>query len=198
VQSFGNLTASAIAGLLWTLASPRVAFATWPPECCWPWSASWPPVATGLDPRPAARPPTSLASAPYPPVMPGAPYYAEAFSPLPGRCFRMVTRHGGGARPTHCPEPVAWRGSGRAPNGRRCRVETCEVTGRPGRGQQPRRPASRRVEPAGTRVQLHPGRPATRPRRPRVRSSPRQRPQITIQQAAHFRRIKCQVPDLTV
>ena len=26
VQSFGNLAASAIAGLLWTLASPRVAF----------------------------------------------------------------------------------------------------------------------------------------------------------------------------
>jgi hypothetical protein len=27
VQSFGNLAASAIPGLLWTLASPRVAFA---------------------------------------------------------------------------------------------------------------------------------------------------------------------------
>jgi hypothetical protein len=27
VQSFGNLAASAIAGMLWTLASPRVAFA---------------------------------------------------------------------------------------------------------------------------------------------------------------------------
>ena len=27
VQSFGNLAASAIAGLLWTAASPRVAFA---------------------------------------------------------------------------------------------------------------------------------------------------------------------------
>jgi hypothetical protein len=26
VQSFGNLAASAIAGLLWTLASPRMAF----------------------------------------------------------------------------------------------------------------------------------------------------------------------------
>ena len=58
--------------------------------------------------------------------MPGAPYYAEAFSPLPGRCFRMVTRHGGGAGPTHCPEPVAWRGSWRASNGRRYRIEACE------------------------------------------------------------------------
>jgi hypothetical protein len=27
---------------------------------------------------------------PYSAVMPGAPYYAEAFSRLPGRCFRMV------------------------------------------------------------------------------------------------------------
>ena len=27
MQSFGNLAASAIAGLLWTLASPRAAFA---------------------------------------------------------------------------------------------------------------------------------------------------------------------------
>jgi hypothetical protein len=58
--------------------------------------------------------------------MPGAPYYAEAFSPLPGRCFRMVTRQRGGAGPTHCPEPVAWRGSWRARNGRRYRIEACE------------------------------------------------------------------------
>ena len=62
---------------------------------------------------------------PYPAVMPGAPYYAEAFSPLPGRCFRMVAHHGE-AGPTHCSEPVAWRGSWRAPNGRRYRVEACE------------------------------------------------------------------------
>ena len=26
--------------------------------------------------------------------MPGVPYYAQAFSPLPGRCFRMVAHHG--------------------------------------------------------------------------------------------------------
>jgi hypothetical protein len=58
--------------------------------------------------------------------MPEAPYYAEAFSPLPGRCFRMVTRYGGGAGPTHCAEPVTWRGSWRAPNGRRYRIEACE------------------------------------------------------------------------
>jgi hypothetical protein len=57
--------------------------------------------------------------------MPGAPYYAEAFFPLPGRCFRLVASKGE-AGPTHCMEPVAWRGSWRAPNGRRYRVEACE------------------------------------------------------------------------
>jgi hypothetical protein len=56
--------------------------------------------------------------------MPGAPYYAEAFSPMQGRCFRMVAHHGQ-AGPTHCSEPVAWRGSWRAPSGRRYRVEAC-------------------------------------------------------------------------
>jgi hypothetical protein len=62
---------------------------------------------------------------PYPADMTGAPYYAEAFSPLPGRCFRMVG-HYGEAGPIHCPESVAWRGSWRAPNGRRYRIEACE------------------------------------------------------------------------
>jgi hypothetical protein len=57
--------------------------------------------------------------------MPAAPYDAEAFSPLPGRCFRLATSQGE-AGPTHCPEPVAWRGSWRAPNGRRYRIEACE------------------------------------------------------------------------
>jgi hypothetical protein len=59
------------------------------------------------------------------PVSGTAPYYAEAFSPLPGRCFRLVARHGEGG-PTHCPEPPTWRGTWRAPNGRRYRVEACE------------------------------------------------------------------------
>jgi hypothetical protein len=54
---------------------------------------------------------------PYPAAMPEASYYAEAFSALPGRCFRLVA-HPGEAGATHCPEPVAWRGSWRAPNGR--------------------------------------------------------------------------------
>jgi hypothetical protein len=57
--------------------------------------------------------------------MPGAPNYGEALSPLPGRCFRLVAHHGE-AGPGHCPEPVAWRGSWRAPNGRRDRIKACE------------------------------------------------------------------------
>jgi hypothetical protein len=54
-----------------------------------------------------------------------APYYTQAFSPLPDRCFRLVSGGEGGG-PTHCPEPPIWRGSWRAPNGRRYRVEACE------------------------------------------------------------------------
>jgi hypothetical protein len=57
---------------------------------------------------------------------PPAPRYAEAFSPLPGRCFRFISHGGEGGGPTHCPEPPAWRGSWRAPNGLRYRVEACE------------------------------------------------------------------------
>jgi hypothetical protein len=58
------------------------------------------------------------------PVSGTAPYYAEAFSPLPGRCFRLVAR--GGQGPAHCPEPPVWRGSWRAQGGVRYRVEACE------------------------------------------------------------------------
>jgi hypothetical protein len=57
--------------------------------------------------------------------MPSARYYAKAFSLMSGRCFRLVA-HSGEAGPTHCPEPVAWRGSWKAPNGRRYRIEACE------------------------------------------------------------------------
>jgi hypothetical protein len=71
---------------------------------------------------PGSADPAVAISAPYPAAMPGAPYYAEAFSPLPGR----LVAHHGGAGPTHCPEPATWRGSWRAPNGRRYLVEVCE------------------------------------------------------------------------
>ena len=51
--------------------------------------------------------------------MPGAPYYAETFSPLPGHCFHLVAHHGE-AGPTHCPN----RSAGVAPGGRRTAVAT--------------------------------------------------------------------------
>ena len=88
--------------------------------------------------------------------MPGAPYYTEAFSPLPGRRFRMVTEQRG-AGSTHCPEPVAWHGSWRAPNGRRYWVEACEGHRPPPvEKRQPGRLASRQVVPAGAKVQVDP------------------------------------------
>ena len=37
-------------------------------------------------------------------------HYAEAFYVEPGRCWRMVYEPDGSGRPTHCPEPVEWRG----------------------------------------------------------------------------------------
>jgi hypothetical protein len=48
-----------------------------------------------------------------------APYYAEAFSPISGRCFRLVSRQDQQAGPIHCPEPPRWSGSFQARNGRR-------------------------------------------------------------------------------
>jgi hypothetical protein len=55
-------------------------------------------------------------------------HYAEGFTLLPGRAFRMVTdpdprRHG---QPTHCDEPVVWRGRFRARGEKVYRVDACE------------------------------------------------------------------------
>jgi hypothetical protein len=58
---------------------------------------------------------------------PGASYYAEGFSPLPGRCFRLVT---GTARTADTlPEPATWRGTFRARDGRRTGSRRARVTG---------------------------------------------------------------------
>jgi hypothetical protein len=54
-----------------------------------------------------------------------AEYYAEAFSPLPGRCLRLVSRQDGRAGPMHCPEPPAWRGRFRAKDGKVYGVAAC-------------------------------------------------------------------------
>ena len=55
-------------------------------------------------------------------------YYAEAFRPQRGRCFRMVLdpepRRGGHA--ANCTAPVLWRGTFVANNGKRYTVDTCQ------------------------------------------------------------------------
>jgi hypothetical protein len=58
-----------------------------------------------------------------------APYYAEAFFPMPGRCFRLVARDGEGG-PIHCPEPPTWRGTFRAPTAAATRSRRARGTGR--------------------------------------------------------------------
>jgi hypothetical protein len=60
------------------------------------------------------------------PLMDEAPYYAEAFSPIAGRCFRLVSRQDQQAGPIHCPAPPRWSGSLRDKNGRRYGVEACD------------------------------------------------------------------------
>ncbi len=57
-----------------------------------------------------------------------APDYTQAFSPLPDRCFRLVSGGEGGG-PTHCPEPPVWRRPFRAPNGRRYGSGRARATG---------------------------------------------------------------------
>jgi hypothetical protein len=108
----------------------------------------------------------------YPAGMSGAPYYAEAFSPLPGGCFRMVTRQPG-AGPTHCSDPRrggAASGPGRPPpHGRGVpgsqaapatsgsAIERCQ-DGQPG-GAAHGDPTGSRFRPALARSSRTPGRP---------------------------------------
>lgn len=60
-----------------------------------------------------------------------ATHYAEAFTVLPGRCFRMVTDPDPARRgqPTHCGEPVVWRGRFRTPGEKTYGVDACEGHG---------------------------------------------------------------------
>ena len=53
-----------------------------------------------------------------------APYYMQAFSPLSGRCYCLVSGGKGGG-PTHCPEPPVWRGPSVPPTAA-ATVEACE------------------------------------------------------------------------
>jgi hypothetical protein len=52
-------------------------------------------------------------------------HYAEAFTIIPGRCFRMIQLPGVD-HPTHCSQPVAAHGRFRAADDRLYRVDACE------------------------------------------------------------------------
>jgi hypothetical protein len=54
-----------------------------------------------------------------------APFYAEVFFPVTGRCFRMVSQNGH-AGPIHCQEPARWHGRFRDRQGRRHQVDACD------------------------------------------------------------------------
>jgi hypothetical protein len=54
-----------------------------------------------------------------------APYSAEAFHPVLGRCFRFVGAHGVGDRPVHCPQPPTWQGTFVAADGCHYQVAAC-------------------------------------------------------------------------
>jgi hypothetical protein len=73
-------------------------------------------------------------------------------------------------------DPVAWRGSWRAPNGRRYRVEACEGHRPPWTRAATPPPSLAAGRPGGRPGAGTPGRPATRPHQPRARSSPRSQP----------------------
>jgi hypothetical protein len=56
-------------------------------------------------------------------------HYAEAFCPLPGRCFRLVCSDVAGAQgsPRHCPLPVTSSGRYKDSRGRWHNVEACSI-----------------------------------------------------------------------
>jgi hypothetical protein len=53
-----------------------------------------------------------------------APYYAEVFAPMPGRCLRMLPR--GDQGPDSLPGAAAGWGSFQAKNSRRYAVQACD------------------------------------------------------------------------
>jgi hypothetical protein len=94
---------------------------------------------------------------------------------LPGRCYRLVINQGE-AGPTHCPEPVAPRGSWRPRTAAATGSRPARATGRH-RTRAAARPPSVAATCRGGRLSAGiPARSATRPRRPRARSSPHSQP----------------------
>lgn len=56
------------------------------------------------------------------------PHYAESFFTEKGRCFRLVQDDDRVGQPTHCPNPVEWRGNFLPVNqtGRGYTVDSCD------------------------------------------------------------------------
>jgi hypothetical protein len=52
--------------------------------------------------------------------------YAESFTVMPGRCFRLISRPTAHGQPDHFPERVAWRGTFTDRAGRRHEVDACD------------------------------------------------------------------------
>jgi hypothetical protein len=67
------------------------------------------------------------------------PHYAEAFTVMPGRCFRLISRPSAHGQPDHCPAPVVCHGTFTDRTGRRHQVDAC--TGHAD-GLEERRPSS--------------------------------------------------------
>lgn len=53
-------------------------------------------------------------------------HYAEAFTSERGRCFRLVEDDGRRGQPTHCENPVVWRGTFKANDGKSYGVDSCD------------------------------------------------------------------------
>jgi hypothetical protein len=53
-------------------------------------------------------------------------HYADSFTVVPGRCFRLVNRPDAHGQPDHCPEPVTWHGTFTDGTGRRWEVDSCD------------------------------------------------------------------------
>jgi hypothetical protein len=85
--------------------------------------------------------------------MPAAPYHAQAFSPPPGRCFRLVATT---ARPDPLPSAGGLAGPGGRPTAAATGSRPAGPPAAPEPGQRPYRLASRWVVAAGAQVQVDP------------------------------------------
>ena len=116
-----------------------------------------------------ARHNASAATGAYPAAMPEALYCAEAFSPLPGRCFRLVAHHGEAG-----PHTAPSRRPGAARGERRTAAATgltlAKATGRHRTREAALPPSLAPSRPGGRRGAGTADRPATGPHRSRARS----------------------------